>query len=117
MTYNIINRTIDFDGMVDMWIDGVPNGLHCSDILILVVDPWTSTCAKPLLVRRNELLSPVIVLQCTFRKITIGVLRWAFTAFSLGMGYTSTSPLGMWDARVFNFDGHLGVAQNNRKHE
>ena len=119
MTYNIINRTIDFNGMVDVWIDSVPNGLHCSGILILIVDPWSSTCTKPLLIYRNKLLLPVIVLQCAFREIVIGVLCWAFTAFSLGVGCMSASPLGMWDVRqvrVFNFDSHLGVVQNNCKH-
>ena len=111
VTHDIINRAISFNCVINVRIHGVPNRLHCGKVLILAVDPWSGTCSKPLLICSNELLSPVIILQCALREIAIPVLRWAFTTLNLGLSCMPTSLLGTCDVRVFDFNCHLEVTQ------
>jgi hypothetical protein len=109
--HDIINRAINFNCMVNVQIHSIPNCLHCGKVLILVVDPWSSTCSKPLLIHSNELLLPVIILQCALREIAIHILCWVFTTLNLSLSCMPTSLLGTGDVRVFNFNCHLEVTQ------
>ena len=109
VTHDIINRAINFNCVVNVQIHSIPNCLHCGKVLILIVDPWSSTCSKPLLICSNELLLPVIIVQCTLREIAIRILCWAFTTLNLSLSCTPTSLLGMCDVKVLDFNCHLEV--------
>jgi hypothetical protein len=109
VTHNIINRAINFDGVINVQIYSIPDCLHHGKVLVLVADPWSSTCSKPLLICSDELLLPVIIVQCALREIAICILCWAFTTLDLSLSYTPTLLLGMHNVRVLDFDCHLEV--------
>ena len=82
MTHHVIHNTISVNDVVNVRINCPPDDLQCSDAFVLVDDPWLGTCTEPLLIRRNEFLTPVII---AMRKAGIGVLCPELRAFNAGL--------------------------------
>jgi hypothetical protein len=84
VAHHAIHKAISINDVVNMRINCLPDDLQCSDTFILVNDPWLDTCTEPLVIRRNELLIPIIIIMYATRETEIGVLYLVLRAFNAG---------------------------------
>lgn len=84
MTHHAIHKAISINDVVNVRINCPPDDLQCSDAFVLVDGPWLGTCTEKLLIRRNELLIPVIIIMYAAREVEIGVLYPVLGAFNAG---------------------------------
>jgi hypothetical protein len=85
VTHNAIRKAISINDVVNVGINCPPDDLQCSDAFVLVNDPWLDTCTEPLLICRNELLIPVIIIMYAMRELVFGVLYPVLKAFNAGL--------------------------------
>ena len=85
VTHHAIHKAISINDVVNVRINCPPDDLQCSDAFVLVNDPWLVTCTEKLLICRNELLMPVIIIMYATREAEIGVLYPVLRAFNAGL--------------------------------
>lgn len=85
MTHHAIHKAISINGVVNVRINCPPDDLQCSGAFVRVKDPWLGTCTEPLLIRRNELLIPVIIIMYAMREADTGALHPVLRAFNTGL--------------------------------
>ena len=79
-----IRKAISIYDVVNVRINCLPDDLHCSDAFVLVNGPWFVTCTEKLLIRRNELLIPIIIIVCAAREVDLFPVLGAFDAGLIG---------------------------------
>ena len=109
MTDYIKDRAIGIHNMIDVWVDGIPDDLQGLTAVLVFYLPWFRTCAKPLLVGWNELLSPSVVDLHALREVGIRVLCLALTGLVL-----ARLLLGRRHVRFFDSDRHLKGKKNDK---
>jgi hypothetical protein len=106
VTHYAIRKAISINDVVNVRINCPPDDLQCSDAFILVNDPWFVACTEKLLIRRNELLIPVIIIMYAAREVEIGVLFPVLGAFNAGLIGT-THRRRYYGGGPSNFDNQL----------
>ena len=103
VTHHAIHKAISINDVVNTRINCLPDDLQCNDTFILVNDPWLDTCTEPLVIRRNELLIPVIIIIYATRETGIGAFYPVLRGFNAGFIGTSR----YYGGGPSRFDGQL----------
>jgi hypothetical protein len=72
----VIDRAVHVNNMADMWIDCIPDGLQCRNMVwVLADEPRLNACTEPFLIHRYEFLLPVVIVQCAVGEVQVCVLH------------------------------------------